>query len=195
MEQRYKVIFVGDSSVGKTCLARRIVHGSFDEFTVNTIGSALLKYTHKNDNGKEIGYEIWDTAGQENYRSIVPMFFKNASFVCIIYSISDRKTFESLGAWVDLVKDNCPGVNFLLIGNKSDIPDREVTFEESAIKGKEFKALDTIECSALTGHQVDLIFQIISGCSLAPSEEKESTVHIAPSSEEDAWKTKKSGCC
>lgn len=194
-EHRYKVIFVGDSSVGKTCLARRIVQGSFDEFTVNTVGSALLKYNYTTDEGKEIAYEIWDTAGQENYRSIVPMFFKNVGFICIIFSLSDVKTFDNLKQWVELVKENCPGANFMLIGNKSDIEERQVTPDSLLSKGKEYGAATTIECSALTGNGIDLIFQFISETSMTPVADKEPVVALNNAAEEDPWKDKKGGCC
>ena len=121
----YKIIIIGDSGVGKTCLMNRAIDGEFTEKIQPTLGFEyrhfFLKYKEK-----VLKLEIWDTCGQEAYRSLIKGFFNNASLAIIVYGVNDEKTFDSINEWIRQCKLNCtPETKFILIGNKSDVPDEQ----------------------------------------------------------------------
>lgn len=120
-DYNYKIIIIGNSGVGKTCLTYRATTGEFQEKISPTLSFEyspfILKY-----NGKILKLEIWDTCGQEAYRSLVKSFFINSSLAIIVYAIDDINSFKSLDEWVRQCKSNCsPETKFFLIGNKIDV--------------------------------------------------------------------------
>ena len=117
----YKVIIIGDSGVGKTCLMNFATKGEFVNKVSPTIGfdynPFVLSYKEK-----VIKLEIWDTCGQEAYRSLIDGFFTNSSLAIIVYGINDAKTFNSVNSWIRQCKNKCsPETKFVLIGNKADL--------------------------------------------------------------------------
>lgn len=117
----YKIIIIGNSSVGKTCLTLRASTGEFMDKQPPTLGFQYRPFFLKYKN-KVLKLEIWDTCGQESYRSLVKTFFFNSSLAIIVYAIDDRTSFESIDEWVRQCKTNCtPETKFFLIGNKADI--------------------------------------------------------------------------
>ena len=126
-----KYIIIGNSSVGKSCITMRYIHESFAEEFTSTIG---VEYGSKNItiNGKIYKIQIWDTAGQENFRSITRAYYKNSICACIVYDITNRKSFEDVKLWLEDCKSQSPrNILLVLIGNKIDLEDkREVSFEE-----------------------------------------------------------------
>ena len=98
-----KVVFLGDTAVGKSCLAVRFVRNEFFEFQEPTIGAAFLGKTI-NANDKRYKFEIWDTAGQERYRSLAPMYYRGAKAAVIVYDITDEDTFKGAKTWVSEIK-------------------------------------------------------------------------------------------
>ena len=117
----YKIIIIGDSGVGKTCLTYRITTGKFNKMQIPTLGfeffPLLVKYKDK-----IIKLELWDTCGQEVYRSLVKSFFVNSSMAIIVYSIDDKKTFDSIPEWIRQCRNFCSlSTRYILIGNKKDL--------------------------------------------------------------------------
>jgi small GTP-binding protein len=126
-----KAIILGDSSVGKTNLLTRYTEDRYDEFAKNTIGLDLkTKVCRVKDRGVKIN--IFDTAGQERFRSLTPVNFQKVDIVVLVYDITRRSTFERMPAWLEMVRLHCqPSVIILVIGNKTDLKDvRSVTGEE-----------------------------------------------------------------
>ena len=126
-----KVIFLGESSVGKTNLIKISIGKPFDPQSLSTWTSS---YVHKEiiHNNKKYIFNLWDTIGQEKYRALTKLFFKNAIIVILVYDITKRASFEALEFWVNEVKDilenNCI---FAIVANKSDLFDvEEVPVEE-----------------------------------------------------------------
>ena len=122
-----KIAMLGDSGVGKTCIIERFINNTFDVSSSSAKGASFKAKTLKSaDGGFEIKLMIWDTAGQEIYRSLTPLYYKDADAVIIVYDITNEKSFESLKYWVDEVqqhgKANCI-VN--IAGNKIDCMDQE----------------------------------------------------------------------
>ena len=120
-DYNYKIIVIGDSGVGKTSLTFRATKNEFLDKMNPTLGFEyfpfILRYKEK-----VIRLEIWDTCGQEAYRSLVKSFFINSSLAIIVYAIDDINSFKSLDEWVRQCKSNCsPETKFFLIGNKIDV--------------------------------------------------------------------------
>ena len=153
-----KYIIIGDAAVGKSNLLLRYVHGQFKPEYQLTIG---VEFGAKNIqiNGKIFRIQIWDTAGQENFRSITRAYYKNSVCALIVYDISSRDSFNNINTWVEDCKNQSPKTVFLvLVGNKSDLSDkRQVTFEEGQELANRFDMM-FFETSAKDGINVDEIF-------------------------------------
>jgi small GTP-binding protein len=160
-----KVVLIGATSVGKTCIVKRGTTGTFDMSTMPTLGAS---YTSKlvAVGDSMIRLLIWDTAGQERYRGITPMYYRNAAAVIIVYSIADRDSFNEIDVWVRSVQDNIPGdVLFFLVGNKSDLDDsRHISVDQGQEKASAINASFS-ETSAKDGTGIDELFVIVgSAC-------------------------------
>ena len=128
---KLKLIVVGNQSTGKSCILNRFVNETFDENYQATIG---LDFQSKNVtiHDQDVRLILYDTAGQEKFRSLIPMYIREAQIILLIYDISNRDSFDSLPKWLREVMDvkNSEAV-FALIGNKIDLEkERKVTFEE-----------------------------------------------------------------
>ena len=153
-----KYIIIGDAAVGKSNLLLRFAQGDFKTEYQLTIG---VEFGAKNlDIGnKKFRLQIWDTAGQENYRSITRAYYKNSVCAILVYDISNRESFEHISSWVeDCLAQSPKTVFMILVGNKSDLNDyRQVTFEEGKDMAKKNNMM-FFETSAKTGENVDKIF-------------------------------------
>ena len=153
----FKLIIIGDAGVGKSCLLKRAVQNIFEDNYQATIGFEFL-LMHFKVNDLKIKFQIWDTCGQEMYRSLVQGFYHNSSLAIIVYDISKKPTFDSLEIWLrDLKQHIEQDLPVFIVGNKIDL-ERSVTTEE----GKNFQNLNNIvyftECSAKRGYNVKEIF-------------------------------------
>ena len=128
-----KVVLVGDSGVGKTSIITRYLKNTFAKSLVSTTGASFANKLLKSKDGERIKLEIWDTAGQEKYRSLNKIFYNNASIVVLVYDITVRESFESLKEfWINEIKENLdPDIVLAIAGNKCDNYDEEkVTIDE-----------------------------------------------------------------
>ncbi len=153
-----KYIIIGDAAVGKSNLLLRYVHGQFKPEYQLTIG---VEFGAKNIeiSSKLFRIQIWDTAGQENFRSITRAYYKNSVCALVVYDISSRDSFNNVMSWIEDCKNQSPKTIFMvLVGNKCDLEDkRQVTYEE----GKELADKNELlffESSAKDGINVDEIF-------------------------------------
>jgi len=122
-----KVAMLGESGVGKTCIIERYVSDMFNEYSEPTKGAAFKVKTIRSNDGKiELKLNIWDTAGQEIYRSLAPFYYKDADAIVVVYDITNQKSFEALDFWLGELKQHAPKDCLLtLVGNKSDKLDEE----------------------------------------------------------------------
>ena len=149
----FKLIFIGDSSVGKSCLTSKAVKNNFEEYYQATVGFEFLTFNMK-VNDKVIKLQIWDTCGQEIYKSLISNFYRNSSLACLLYAIDNKESFNHAEGWLNDLKSQAnPDVRIFLVGNKADLEeDRKVSKEEGE-KYKEDQHLDLfMETSAKTGY-------------------------------------------
>ena len=110
----YKVVLVGESGVGKTCITSNFIYETFNSDELTTTAASFVSKTISFDeyNGINLKFDIWDTAGQENYRSLAKIFYKSANAAILVYDITTRKSFEEMkNYWYKQIKDNCPDSN------------------------------------------------------------------------------------
>ena len=154
----FKYIIIGDAAVGKSNLLLRYTHGQFKPEYQLTIG---VEFGAKNIsiNNKTYRIQIWDTAGQENFRSITRAYYKNSACALVVYDISNRESFDNINTWIEDCKSQSPQTIFMvLVGNKNDLEDkRAVTIEEGKELAEKNKMM-FFETSAKTGKNVDEIF-------------------------------------
>jgi len=154
----FKYIVVGDSAVGKSCLLLQFVDKKFEDTHELTIGVEFGSRT-VNIDSCQVKLQIWDTAGQEKFRSITRSYYKGASGALLVYDITRRETFEHLSNWIeDCKKYSSQNIVVMLIGNKSDLDSsRQVTTSEGQ-SFAEKHGLHFMETSAKTAEHVDEAF-------------------------------------
>jgi small GTP-binding protein len=170
----FKLVMVGDTGVGKSCLASRFVRDEFFEFQEPTIGAAFMTQTVLLDDCT-VKFEIWDTAGQERYRSLAPMYYRGAAVAIAVYDITNKDSFRGAQTWVrELQNRGGSDMIIVLVGNKSDLPEsqRKVTGEK-AQKYSEEVGIIHIETSAKNSNNVNQLF--IDIAKKIPKTAKEST--------------------
>ena len=158
-ELSFKLIIIGDSGVGKSCLALRATKDSFEKLYSATIGFEFMTFFIRVD-GKAIKLQIWDTCGQEVYRSLISSFYNNSALAIIVYSIDNDESFNHLEFWLNELRNKGnPDINIFLIGNKVDLEDnRKVTKEEAIDFVDNNKIKLFLETSAKTGFKAKNIF-------------------------------------
>ena len=154
-----KFIIVGDSSVGKSNILLRFSRNVFDPGHQATLGIEFAN-KHLIYNNTDYLIQIWDTAGQENFRSITRAYYKNSVCALIVYDITNRSSFENIISWIEDCKGQSPkSIFIILVGNKNDLEnERQVSYEE----GLEFAKNNNIvffETSAKTGKNISELFQ------------------------------------
>ncbi|CCD23531.1 Rab family GTPase YPT52 NDAI_0B04980 [Naumovozyma dairenensis CBS 421] len=180
---QFKLVLLGDSSVGKSSIVHRFVKDSFDELRESTIGAAFLAQTIKIKDTEtqediDIKFEIWDTAGQERYKSLAPMYYRNANAALVVYDLTQKNSLSKAMSWVDELKSKVGDEDLViyLVGNKLDLCDnvenrggkeqeeeenkRVVTTQEADSYAKD-QGLLFAEISAKTGQGVKEVFQTI----------------------------------
>ena len=204
----FKLIVIGDSGVGKSCLTNNAVKNVFDDSYNATVGFEFFTFNLK-INDKVIKLQIWDTCGQELYRSLITNFYRNSSLAIMVYAINSKESFENIEMWLrELRTHSNPDAKVFLIGNKIDLEkDRKITKEE----GEEFAKLNRlnffIEASAKTGINAQNIFvqaaktlyqdhlKYKNEMGNEESSEPMKTMDITKKLIDDKKKPNKGGCC
>ena len=151
---RHKIIFIGDSCTGKTSIINRIIDNPFNDSYEVSIGIDFMSKNIK-FRGQTIKIQIWDSAGQEKYKGLIPSYIKNSSIVFVVYDISNRSTFENVPNWISFVND-IEKTNMVLCGNKTDLQ-REVQKSEGEKVAKD-NNIKFFECSAKTNENLKNMF-------------------------------------
>ena len=144
----YKVVMLGESTVGKTSIVNVASTGFFSENQQPTVGSSF-QVNRIEVNGTIMTINLWDTAGQEKYRSITPIFYREADFIILVYSINDLISFESIPKWYENIKNECLRMpKIFLCGNKTDLENERVVSTEEAMELAKKLNFDFMELSA-----------------------------------------------
>ena len=155
----YKILLLGDSSVGKTCFLMRYTDNTFQEIHMSTIG---LDYKLKNvqlDDGKMVKIQIWDTAGQDRFRSITRNYYKGANGIVLIFDVTNKKSYENVKNWVKQIKEEVSSrVTIILVANKIDDVNHRIVTKEEGEKIANECGLMFFECSAKSGVNIDSTF-------------------------------------
>ena len=155
---KYKLIFLGDQSVGKSCILNRFLNDTFEEEYQATIGLDFQSKNVQIDN-QDIHLLLYDTAGQEKFRSLIPMYTRDADIILLVYDISNKDSFSNLSQWLkDLTNVNMDEVILCIIGNKKDLSGNRVVNEEEGQKFAEEHDFIFQEISAKTGEGFSDLF-------------------------------------
>ena len=155
----FKMIVIGDAGVGKSCLTSQASKGIFEESYSATVGFEFLVFNVKL-NEKVVKLQIWDTCGQELYRSLISSFYRNSSLAMMVYAINNKESFMHIESWLKEVKlQSNPDIKVFLIGNKSDLEEeRKVTLEEAKTFKEEHGIHYFSEASAKNGINAKEVF-------------------------------------
>ena len=153
----FKIIIVGDSGVGKSSLLMRAVQNKFDGNYHATIGFEFL-LMHFQVNELKVKLQIWDTCGEEMYRSLIQGFYRNTSLALVVYDVTRKKTFESLKTWLkDIRQHTEETLPIFIAGNKNDL-EKNVSEEKATTFATSERIKYFTECSAKTGYKAKDIF-------------------------------------
>ena len=153
-----KLVLVGNTTVGKTCIVKREVMGVYEELMQPTLGAAYTsREVHVKD--RTVSVQMWDTAGQERYKAMGPMYYHGVNVALIVYAVDSRSSFAAVDEWVDDIRKHAPrNVQLVIVANKIDLVDsREVAAEEGVAKAESHSAL-YFEVSAKTGEGISDMF-------------------------------------
>ena len=155
----FKIIVIGDSGVGKSCLTLKGTKNYFENYYSPTVGFEFFTFNIKVKD-QVIRLQIWDTCGQEVYRSLISSFYRNSSLAILVYSIDNENSFQNLETWLNEIKANGnPDIKVFLIGNKNDLEEkRKVTLEDAKSFNKEYGLNMFFETSAKTGFNAQKVF-------------------------------------
>ena len=155
----FKMIVIGDAGVGKSCLTTQAAKGIFEESYSATVGFEFLVFNVKL-NDKVIKLQIWDTCGQEIYRSLISGFYRNASLAMMVYAIDNKESFAHIETWLKEVKlQSNPDIKIFLIGNKADLDEERKVKMETAKAFKEENGIHYFsEASAKSGINAKQVF-------------------------------------
>ena len=164
MTESIKIVLLGESGTGKTSIIAQFTRGEFDPNVVTSISAQFIsKLTYISEYDKTIKFDIWDTAGQEKFRSLAQIFYKDAKAIILVYDITNLKSFEELkNYWYPKVKENCQSDIILgIAGNKDDLYENEqVSFQDAQNFADEIGAIYK-KTSALNNSNIQFIFECI----------------------------------
>ncbi|KAG8554026.1 hypothetical protein GDO81_003634 [Engystomops pustulosus] len=205
--RKFKLVFLGEQSVGKTSLITRFMYDSFDNTYQATIGIDFLSKTMYLED-RTVRLQLWDTAGQERFRSLIPSYIRDSTIAVVVYDITNLNSFQQTSKWIDDVRtERGSDVIIMLVGNKTDLADkrllfrgreacrglnvcilkqdvlaqRQITTEEGEQRAKELSVM-FIETSAKTGYNVKQLFRRVAaalpGMDSTPEKSKEDMIDI-----------------
>jgi len=157
--RKYKLVFIGDQSVGKTSIISRFQYDTFDDHYQTTIGIDFVSKTVPVDDGT-VRLQLWDTAGQERFRSLIPSYIRDSHVAVVVFDITSRESFEATSKWIaDVRAQRGTDVIIVLVGNKTDLAaSRQVTTAELEARAME-QDIMFIETSAKEGFNIKLLFR------------------------------------
>ncbi|KAJ8383785.1 hypothetical protein AAFF_G00214720 [Aldrovandia affinis] len=168
----FKLLLIGDSGVGKTCLIIRFAEDNFNSTYISTIGIDFKVKTIEVE-GKKVKLQVWDTAGQERFKTITTAYYRGAMGIILVYDITDEKSFENIQNWMKSIKENASsGVSRMLLGNKCDIEAKRKVSKETGEKLAKDHGIRFFETSAKSSINVEESFIALARDILLKSSKK-----------------------
>jgi len=192
----FKLVLIGDSGVGKSCLLLRFADDTYTESHISTIGVDFKIRTIQLD-GKTIKLQIWDTAGQERFRTITSSYYRGAHGIIVVYDTTDSETYEHVKTWLhEIDRYASENVNKLLVGNKSDLTSKRQVETEAAKEFADSVNIPFLETSAKNATNVEDAFMTMAGeikkrMASAPSMTEGKKITVSNKTES----VKSSSCC
>ena len=188
----FKIVILGDSSVGKTCILKRYTDNTFQDAYLSTIGFDFKFKLVDLNNGKQVKVQLWDTAGQERFRTIAKSYYKGAHGILLLYDVTNRKSYENIKKWLVQIKDEASSrISIILVANKIDCEDqRQVSKEEGESLAKSCN-LPIFEASAKDSINVNESFQLL----IETIYENISSINPQNTTKLNNSQNKKKGCC
>uniref|UniRef100_A0A0A9X3E1 Ras-related protein Rab-1A n=1 Tax=Lygus hesperus TaxID=30085 RepID=A0A0A9X3E1_LYGHE len=194
----FKLLLIGDSGVGKSCLLLRFADDTYSESYISTIGVDFKIRTIDLD-GKTIKLQIWDTAGQERFRTITSSYYRGAHGIIVVYDCTDQESFSNLKQWLEEIdRYACDSVNKLLVGNKSDLNTKKVVDYNTAKEYADHLKIPFIETSAKNALNVEQAFMTMAAeikNRVGPPSSAGDNSNNLKINESRPVESPKSGCC
>ncbi|KAL7721183.1 Rab family GTPase [Entamoeba marina] len=157
-EPKIKVVMVGDYNTGKTCMLLRLSEDFFDYEHNATIGASFINQNIELPNGDAAELSIWDTSGDERFRSVTPVYFRNAHVAIVVYDVTRKDSFDNIPYWIDLArKSGGDNIQIVIVGCKCDLQ-KEVS-DEIAQTYCDKEGYPLVICSSFSGENVVAVFQ------------------------------------
>lgn len=197
----FKLLLIGDSGVGKSCLLLRFTDDTYTESYISTIGVDFKIRTIELE-GKTVKLQIWDTAGQERFRTITSSYYRGAHGIIVVYDVTDNDTFTNVKQWLqEIDRYASEGVNKLLVGNKSDLTSKKVVEYSVAKEFADQLKIPFLETSAKTALNVEQAFLTMAkeikdrmGSTSTPAGASKSST-VTPGRGEAVQQQGAGGCC
>jgi small GTP-binding protein len=189
-DPHYKVVMLGDSGVGKTALVNRISEGVFTDSHVPTVGSQFIALP-LDLGGRKLTLELWDTAGQEVYRSLVGFYTREAKGAFLCFDVTSEQSYQGLPEWIKFVNEQAAGVKVIIFANKIDLESQRVVSSETIRDFAKSQGIELVEGSAKLGQNTTDAFEKMGELMLSTSSNAGPALVI----EADDKKTKQKGKC
>ena len=158
----FKILLLGDSSVGKTCFLKRYTDDTFQDAYLSTIGFDFKFKQITLNSGKEVRVQLWDTAGQERFRTIAKSYYKGAHGIILMYDVTNRKTYENIKKWLNQIRDEAGNkISIILVANKIDCKEERLVTKEEGEELAKSCNLPIFEASAKDSINVSESFQLL----------------------------------
>ena len=158
----YKVVLLGEGRVGKSSIGNKWQNGTFDPQRRSTVAAAFFQKSMM-VNGKTIDIVLWDTAGQEEYHSLAPIYFKDAQAAILVYSVTDSTSFDRMMQWKnELVMSRGENIKLIIAANKIDMVSQRVISPQQGSDFAKKVGCQIFEVSAKTGEGIDFLFQALA---------------------------------
>ena len=185
----YKIVMLGNSGVGKTALVERVTDDVFVDAHVPTVGAQYVSL-NLNLNDTNVTLEIWDTAGQEVFRSLVGFYARDAKGAFILFDVTDAQSFKDLKQWIEFANDQAPDAKIIIFGNKIDLGENRTVSSEEIAEFADQQGVSYIEGSAKTSQGVRDAVENMAEAVMQHNKKETSVINLEKSS-----KKKEGKCC
>ncbi|KAK1608395.1 hypothetical protein QYE76_032068 [Lolium multiflorum] len=160
---KLKLVLLGDSGVGKSCIVLRFVRGQFDPTSKVTVGASFLSQVLALEDSTTVKFEIWDTAGQERYAALAPLYYRGAGAAIVVYDITSEESLNKAQYWVkELQKHGSQDMIMALVGNKADLHEKRTVSSQDAQEYADRNNMFFVETSAKTADNINQLFEEIA---------------------------------